>query len=101
MVQATTEQGVRINTTERIVLAFLADNYQCDGICFSCFAAICDETTLDRKAVRRACRSLTRKGLAQFSTGLWSEDGEPRGSGYAATRQGAEFTMMAGSLKQT
>lgn len=45
---------------------------------------------LDRKAIRRACRSLKRKGLAEFCRGLWTEDGEPAGSGYAATKEAHE-----------
>lgn len=43
---------------------------------------------LDRATIRRSCRSLTRKGLARFGRGLWTEDMEPRGSGYAATKDG-------------
>lgn len=58
------------------------------GFCFLNFASISDETGFDRKTVRRACRSLTRKGLAEFGKGLWTEDGEPAGSGYCATKSG-------------
>lgn len=54
------------------------------------FATITAETGLDRKVVRRACRALARKGLAEYGKGLWSEDGEPAGSGYAITKQGAK-----------
>ena len=46
---------------------------------------------LDRKQVRRACRSLARKGLAQFGSGLFTEDGEVAGSGYTATREGVHL----------
>jgi hypothetical protein len=52
------------------------------------FAPICDEWGLARNVVRRACRSLARKGLAEFESGLWDEDGEPAGSGYTATEAG-------------
>lgn len=81
------------NLTEkhRKVLRCLADDYSSDGMGFSGFAAIMAETKLDRRDVRLACRHLTRKGLAQFGRGLWTEDGEPRGSGYAATRAGADL----------
>ena len=79
---------MKLNDNERKVLAAL--NYNEDGICFSGFAFLMEETGLDRKAVRRSCRSLKRKGLAQFASGLWNEDGEPRGSGYAATKEGVE-----------
>jgi len=78
---------MKLNDNERKVLAAL---YNEDGICFSGFAFLMEETGLDRKAVRRSCRSLKRKGLAQFASGLWDEDGEPRGSGYAATKEGVE-----------
>ena len=75
---------------ERKVLGAL--NFSEDGHCFCGFAWLMEETGLDRKAVRRACRSLKKKGLAQFARGLWNEDGEPCGSGYAATEQGAALT---------
>lgn len=52
------------------------------------FAPIMHRTRLQRRIVRRACRSLTRKGLAYFSNGLSTEDGEMVGSGYGATEQG-------------
>jgi len=45
---------------------------------------------LDVKQIRRACRSLKRKGLADFCSGLWDDDGRPAGSGYGATRAGRE-----------
>lgn len=48
------------------------------------FDRLSSETGFDRKAVRRACRFLARKGLAVYGKGLWTEDGEPAGSGYAA-----------------
>jgi monoamine oxidase len=46
---------------------------------------------MNRKRIRRACRSLARKGLAEFHRGLWRESGEPGGSGYGATRAGRVF----------
>jgi hypothetical protein len=44
-----------------------------------------------RTAVRRACRSLARKGLAEYHKGLWTMDGVPGGAGYAATMAGADL----------
>lgn len=91
--QATGEpHGGRREMTDNERKVLKALNYNEDGTCFSGFAFLQDETGLDRKAVRRACRSLKRKGLAQFATGLWTEDGEPRGSGYAATKEGAALS---------
>ena len=81
---------MKLNDNEQKVLGAL--NFSADGVCFCGFAWLMDETGLDRKAVRRACRSLRRKGLAQFAIGLWNEDGEPRGSGYAATEVGAALS---------
>jgi hypothetical protein len=76
-------------------LAALSDHYSSyEDFCFVCFDTLSKETGLDRATVRRSCRFLTRRGLAQFSRGLWSEDGEPRGSGYAATRAGAAMTQV-------
>jgi hypothetical protein len=79
-----------LNANEAKVLVELASRYSYEGFGYSGFTPISVETGLDRKAVRRACRSLARKGLAEFGRGLWTEDGEPAGSGYAATKQGAE-----------
>lgn len=77
---------MNLNDKERKILEYLADESGDYGYCN--FGAIHAETRIDRKAIRRACRSLTRKGLAQFGKGLWTEDGEPAGSGYAATEAG-------------
>ena len=44
---------------------------------------------LPLKKVRRAVRSLARKGLAVYGRGLWNDDG-PAGSGYACTEKGYE-----------
>lgn len=74
---------------ERKVLAYLAEIYDhYDGGAYCGFAPIMSATGLDRKTVRRACRSLKRKGLADFCVGLWTDDGTPGGSGYGATRAG-------------
>lgn len=73
-----------MNEAETKVIAWLRDQ---DPDWSFPFAPIMRETGLDRKTVRLACRSLKRKGLAEFNTGLWHEDGEgPAGSGYRALR---------------
>lgn len=71
------------------VLAFLADGCE-DDYGFWAFAGIMKGTGLDRKTVRRCCRSLKRKGFAVFESGLWSDEGEVAGSGYCSTRKGRE-----------
>lgn len=48
------------------------------------FATICEQTGLERKAVRRACRSLARVGMAEYVRGTCTEDGDLAGSGYRA-----------------
>lgn len=53
------------------------------------FATIAGRTKLDRQEVRRIARHLARKGLTEYGRGLWTEDGEPFGSGYRITEAGA------------
>jgi DNA-binding MarR family transcriptional regulator len=85
------QQGkpMNLNDNEIKVLARLSaanEDFGCYG-----FAALIRQTRLNRKVVRRACRSLARKGLAEFHRGLFTEDGLVAGSGYAATYQGRKF----------
>jgi hypothetical protein len=72
---------IAINIYERKVLNLLIE----DGLYYG-FAWIVQETKLDRPTVRRACRSLARKGLTEYGRGLWNDAGEPCGSGYRATK---------------
>ncbi len=55
------------------------------------FNMIVDRTDpkMDRSEVRRICRHLARKGWTEYGRGLWTEDGEPFGSGYRITELGA------------
>lgn len=74
----------KLNDREGAVLACLKDAHDgMGGFSYLAFAPIQAETGLTRKDVRRACRSLTRKGLAEFGSGLWTEVGYPAGSGYS------------------
>lgn len=41
-----------------------------------------------REAARFACKRLRNKGLAKFRRGLFNEDGEVAGAGYAITEAG-------------
>ena len=82
-----------LNPTASSVLKFLAGEYSEDFGCFG-FAGIMEGTGInDRKAIRRACRLLARKGFAEFHKCLWSEDGKPRGAGYGATKAGVEAAL--------
>lgn len=84
---------MKLNANESKVLAFLADSYDSDGTHYS-FRAISQHVSLNIKEIRRACRSLKKKGLATFASGLWTEDGEPAGSGYGATKAGTEALLQ-------
>lgn len=77
---------MRLNPVEAKVLSVLVEDYDPDGPFYSFAAIIAAGGPDDRKAVRRACRSLARKGLARYGRGLWTEDGEMAGAGYAATK---------------
>lgn len=72
----------------RAVLVELADGYSPDEPQYCSFAHLTRSTGLDRATVRRVCRHLARRGLAEYARGLWNDDGEPRGSGYTATAAG-------------
>ncbi len=52
------------------------------------FSPIMETTEFTRQRVRFICRALARKGLAEFFRALWTEDGEPAGSGYCITHNG-------------
>lgn len=84
-----------MSPTETKVLQALVDADDYSGFCYLNFASICADTRLERKQVRRACRSLARKGLAEFGKGLWTDEGEPAGSGYCATRKAAAALASA------
>ena len=53
------------------------------------FRAIAKASGLPQKKVRRAVRSLARKGLAKYARGLWCEyTDRPAGAGYSCTELG-------------
>lgn len=84
-----------MNDAEKKVLAILAANHRGGNeFLFCSFSSLGSETNLERKVVRRACRSLARKGYARFASGLWTEDGEPAGSGYGATHDGLKAAAL-------
>lgn len=82
---------ISINENERKILEAMSESYDSSGwdeTGYFPFNSLMGLTKLDRKIVRRACRSLARKGLAKYLRGLWNDDG-PAGAGYGATREGA------------
>lgn len=77
---------VAIAILERAVLAVLIDvGGRTPETNFVGFRRVCDETGIGVELVRAILRQLRDKGLAIYSGGLWSEDGDPRGAGYAAS----------------
>lgn len=82
--------GWEVSENERKVLGALLEGEGYGGFSAFGFRSLVSMTGLERKVVRRACRSLARKGLAEFHKGLWTEDGEPAGSGYSATKKSLE-----------
>jgi DNA-binding MarR family transcriptional regulator len=55
------------------------------------FKDVTDYSGLPRHLVRRTVRSMARKGLAKFYSGLSDDDGNFKGSGYALTRDGRDL----------
>lgn len=81
---------MNINAAERKVLRFLVAEYTEDFGYYD-FAWIRQHVRLRRDVIRRACRSLARKGLTQYARGLSTDDGDFRGAGYSATKAGVDF----------
>lgn len=72
------------------VLLALARNTRPHGEQCWPFDPICRETGLQRARVRFICRLLTRRGLAEFHTALWTEDGYLAGAGYCISSHGLQ-----------
>ncbi len=64
---------------------------QPDGEMCVAFKRVESMTGLDRKTVRRSIRALAQKGLAEFHTGLCTEDGEFAGAGYCISVAGRDY----------
>lgn len=81
---------MKINDNEKKVLIHLLTIY---GGEFDCtfFKYIAKATKLSIKQVRRACRSLKKKGLTDYVVGLFNDNGEIVGSGYCATELGRKI----------
>jgi hypothetical protein len=74
-----------------VVLKWLADESRSHGERCYPFSSMVDGLGLDRKKVRRACRLLWRKGLAEFHVALCDDDGEFRGAGYCISQAGLDL----------
>lgn len=49
---------------------------------------IADRAGVDKETARFGCRRLRDKGLAVYSSGLFTEDGDVAGAGYSLTAKG-------------
>ena len=82
----------KVTILEKKVLALLAKVTRTDGeICVGFEYLSGMEYNFDVKEVRRGCRSLRRKGLAEFYRGLMTEDGQVAGSGYCISSKGCDL----------
>lgn len=88
---------VKLNENESKVLEYLESiGHVFDVPAYTGFAPISRATGIELRKVRLACRSLKRKGLADFATGLVTEDGELAGAGYGITDYGLEILEESG-----
>ena len=86
------KEEIKLNENEKLCLSCLTSVFGgYEGEFCMAFKTISGDTKLEVKAVRRAVRSLARKGLAKFYRGLMTEDGEVAGAGYTATEKGCEL----------
>lgn len=90
-------ERVRLNSVEGLVLRELADWYS-DDACCRYFDSIALETGLARAEVRRAARSLARKGLAAYERGLFDDGGRVAGSGYRCTLVGRSHVRSEATI---
>ena len=81
---------MKINENEKKVLSHLLTIYGDEGNC-TYFKFIAQATGLEIKQVRRACRSLAKKKLAEYQRGLFDDEGFAAGSGYCATEEGRKL----------
>lgn len=78
----------KLSPEEETVLKVLYSETKYDMTYVLPFRPIMLRTGLIRPIVRRACRSLARKGYAQYVKGLQTDDGDFAGAGYCITRLG-------------
>lgn len=81
---------MRKDSHEWAVLCALYERIPFPGEFFAYFRILENDTKLQTWQVRKACRGLARKGLAEFKKGLMNEDGEVAGAGYTITEEGAK-----------
>lgn len=76
---------------DRHVLGYIEDHDTngFDWFAFNLRPFINDWITRDMASA--ICKSLRDRGYLTYERGLWTEDGEPGGSGYAITEAGREY----------
>lgn len=83
-----------VSDRERLLLLAMQEAGASPERCFT-FAGLANLGALERLHIRRTVRALARKGLALYQRGLWTEDGEPAGSGYGLTEAGIAAAKAA------
>lgn len=97
---------IRLYLSDDDVTAIMALADLPEDMGFLSFAGIA-KRGVPAHAVRRVIRKLARMGITQFASGLWNDDGDPRGSGYGLTSYGRalaaalEARPMAGPSPNT
>lgn len=83
--------GLTLSENQLKVLRALSEHYEEDANCIP-FKMLAEETKLEYRLVRHACRALARKGLTELVRGIFffggPKDGQLAGSAYACTRAG-------------
>ena len=95
---------IAIAILERAVLGVLVDvGDRHPETNFVGFRYVQRETGIGKELVRAILRQLRDKGLAVYSAGLWTDDGEMAGAGYAAIAQAMKrgVTINAKDRKAT
>lgn len=97
------EEKIKLNVTEKAVLARLAEEFDPVYGEHKCFYTSGLEKGLKLKRIqaRRAVRSLVNKGLAELVKGLIDENnGLLAGSGYSATDDGYRYAMRTKLIQE-
>lgn len=61
------------------------------------FKAVARRSGQPLEGIRRTVRALARKGTVRYERGLWTDEGEPAGSGYGVTPLG-QMTLATSAL---
>jgi hypothetical protein len=75
---------------QRILAAMPLD----DDTPYLSFKGIASRSGVDLCHIRRDVRHLARKGLMKFAKGLWTDEGDMAGSGYAITEAGRTMIKL-------